>query len=236
MTKLAEAAKEAGMVQSSNNAIAVASNPFGLEGLEGISGKHLTIASLCLVQNNSAHFIEAGVAPGKIASTLDKTAVENPVVIPVFITEKFYVYKYDGDSEELLFVADNDKDPRLAGKTTQYVDGKKPEIIPTIVVLAILNGNPVKINFRKASGHPAGKKLISLAVEAWRKDKAQLFDRKYLLKSYKTQNKKGTKYYALDVDAAGTTTAEESAMGKSLANTFKTQPVVLGDTEEVVPF
>jgi hypothetical protein len=216
-------------VRAQEAGLAVKTNPFGLEGLEGITGKHLLPASLCVVQINSAAFIEAGVKACAVASTLTKQEVVDPVFILLHVAEKKFVYEGKGDDRKFAFVADGPNDPRLDGLTTEWIDGEKPAVEDTLIVLGLMDGSPIKIKLRGASGYPGGRKLVTLAASEWQKNQKQLYDVKYRFKTYKTTNKKGKAYYAADFDKAGYSTPEESAMAAGLAKSLRAQPVVADD-------
>lgn len=214
-TELQKKAEQSGLVGRS-----------GIPGVEGLGGRHLTVPSIVLVQGTSSHFTTKGIIPGKYANTLTEKEVSDTSFVPAYLTEKHYVYDYEDDActkKSLSFVADNQDDPRLEGRRLSWEDGKKPEVIPTIILAAILSGRPVKVAFKGASGYPAGMKLYTLAYEASNEQGLPLWGVKYKLTSYPTKNKKGDNYFKMDIEKSGIPEEKERGQAAELSNSFKTQ-------------
>lgn len=209
-----------------------------VQGVEGLSGKHLTVASILIVQGTSKHFISKGILPGKFASTLTEAEVKNTSFVPAYMTEKLFVYKYLDEActkKEFEFVATSDADPRLDSKRTNWEGTKKPEVIPTIVLAAIMDGKPIKVKFQGAAGYPAGKKLWSFAYESAKENGAALWDAQYKL-AVSMQNRKGNDFYAFDILKDGKPSDSDKQEAIALFHAFKVQADKQSQDIEEVPF
>ncbi len=229
--ELEKSAQAAGLVKGTS------SDP--VRGVEGLSGKHLSVASVVLVQGVSKHFIEKGILPGRFASTLTETEIKDTEFVPAYMTEKLFVYSYSDPEcrkKKFEFVATSDADPRIDGKRTNWEDGMKPEVIPTIILAAIMNGKPVKIKFQGASGYPAGRKLWSFAYDAAKESGDALWDSKYKLVAAPRQNQKGDNFYAFDIVKVGTPSDSDKAEAILLFEAFKVQASKQAEEIEEVPF
>lgn len=198
----------------------------GVLGVEGLGGRHLPIANIVLVQATSGHFTDKGILPGRIVNSLNDTPLTDTSFVPAFMTEKLFVYKYLDEAcrnKQFDFVATDEFDKRLDGRRTTWEDGKKPEVIPTIILAAIMGGKPVKVSFRGTSGYPAGRKLWGFVYEAANDDHKALWGVKYRLLATKRTNKNGESYYAYDIEKVGDPSEFESQQASVLYDAFKTQ-------------
>jgi hypothetical protein len=221
MNELEKKAQDTGLVSSNR-----------IVGVEGLGGRHLSIGNIVLVQALSSHFTEKGVRVGAIANSLTGAEVANTQFVPAYLTEKLFVYKYKDEActqKEFAFVAEDEFDKRLNGLRMNWEDGKKPEVIPTIILAAIMGGKPVKVSFRGTSGYPAGQKLFTFVYDAANEEKKALWGVKYKLLSLSRVNKKGQKYYAFDIEKVGDPTPEESAQAAALYDAFKSQVQLTDD-------
>jgi hypothetical protein len=230
MSDLATVAKEAGLAVKSGGGIA--------QGIEGMDDHDLKIGSVVLVQPLTAVFVKKGILPGKFANTVTEKEVKDTAFIPAFMTKLFIAQKWvKADKAEYLFTTTSENDPRLNGLRRRPDGDLKAEVIPVIKVVAIMEGAPVAINFKKVSGYPAGQKLYTYAQDAARSSGLPLWGQKYRLVSKDAKNKAGTEYIAMDVEIVGPTTDEEKAFAHSLYKGFKASPEPVADGgDDVVPF
>jgi hypothetical protein len=103
-----------------------------------------------------------------------------------------------------------------------WEDNKKPEVIPTIILAAVMGGKPVKVSFRGTSGYPAGQKLWTFIYEGSEKG-LQMWDTKFKLLAVPKTNKKGNKFYAFDIQNLGPSSDEEKAKAMALYDSFKSK-------------
>jgi hypothetical protein len=224
-TELATKAQEAGLAVKSNATIA--------PGIEGMDDHDLKIGSVVLVQPLTTVFVKKGILPGKFANTVTEKEVVDTTFIPAFMTKLYIAQKWvKADKAEYLFTTPNENDVRLNGLRRRQEGDLKAEVIPVIKVVAIMEGQPVTINFKKVSGYPAGQKLYTYAQDAYRNGKAPLWGQKYRLISKEAKNKAGTEYIALDVEKVGPTTQDEQAFAYSLHQGFKASPEPIADADD----
>ena len=228
--ELAEKAKEAGLVVA---------RPAVIEGMDGIDDKELKIGSVVLVQKGTDVFISKGIPAGELVNTAFEAVLANREFIPVYMSKVFSLYDNSGVTPKWVATSKNENDPIFDGKlrasamtTEHYAKKLKPEVLPVIFVVALNDGQPIKIAFKKASGYYAGKDLYTLA----RKANVSLWGMKYKLgsKLIPASSKGLPAYHALTVEVVGPTTAEEQAYAKQLNASFQAKPVAADDSE--VPF
>lgn len=222
--ELAERAAESGLIKSAGPAV--------IEGMEGIDDKELKIGSAILVQKGTDVFIEKGIAAGSIVNSATEAKMENTEFIPVWMGKKYFLYDNSGPTPKFAGASANENDPIFKGKLRlsditkeMYAQKVKAEVIPVIFVVALNEGQPLKIAFKKASGYYAGQDLYTLA----RKAKTALWTNKYKLGSKLIPAAKNPAYYALTVELVGPTTVEEQAYAKQLNQAFQAKPEVAVD-------
>jgi hypothetical protein len=228
-TPLATRAQEAGLVVRSAGLV---------EGMENIDDKELKIGSAVLVQAATVAFTSKGIPAGKVVNTQTEKELGSYEFIPAFLTKRWFLYDNSGPTPKFVAASNNENDPIFEGKLRQGMLTKeqkaqklKAEVLPVIYVIAINEGAPIKIAFKKASGYYAGQDLYTLA----RKAGGALWNQKYKLGSKLVPAQNGNPpYYALTVDVVGTTTEDERAFAKQLNDSFKVRPAVVDD--ESVPF
>jgi hypothetical protein len=229
-TELATKAQEAGLAVKSAAGVA--------EGIEGMDDHDLKIGSIVLVQPLSKALVKNGIAPGKFANTVTEKEVVDTTFIPAYMTKQFIAQKWEtAEKATYLFTVSNENDPRLNGLRRRQDGDLKAEVIPVIRVIAIMEGQPVSIAFKKVSGYPAGQKLYTYAQDAARSSGLPLWGQKYRLVSKDAKNKRGIEYTAIDVEIVGATTDEEKAFAVSLNRGFKSAPEPIVDSaEDTTPF
>ena len=223
--QLATKAAEAGLIVKSNSAV---------EGIEGMDDKDLKFGSVVLVQDTTKVFTKKGLKGGELVNHLTERKIEDTSFIPAFMTKQWFLYDNTGSQPKFVLASSNENDPAFNGKLRRGDNEKKlkAEVIPVILVVAIMEGQPVKISFKKASGYPAGQKLYTYAKDAARSKNLPLFGQKYKLVTTEAPAKNGNpEYWQLGVEVVGETTEDERSFARSLSASFKAAPVV-----EEVPF
>lgn len=224
---LAERAKEAGLTVRPSAAV--------VEGMENIDDSELKIGSVVLVQKGTDAFIEKGIPAGSLVNSATESALASSEFIPVYMAKKWFLYDNSGPTPKFAGASSNENDPIFKGKLRlsditkeMYEQKKKAEVIPVIFVVALNDGQPLKIAFKKASSYYAGQDLYTLA----RKAKTSLWGQKYKLGSKLIPAAKNPAYWAMTVEHVGPTTEEEQAWSKQLNSAFQAKP----DVTEEVPF
>jgi hypothetical protein len=224
-TELATKAQEAGLI--------VAGAPV-VEGIEGIDDQDLKIGSVVLVQDTTKVFTKKGLKGGELVNHLTERKIEDSSFIPAFMTKSYFLYDNSGPQPKFVAASKNENDPIFNGKLRRTENGKKAEVIPVILVIAIMEGQPVKIAFKKASGYPAGQKLYTYARDAGRTKGLPLYGQKYRLVTSEAPAKNGNpEYWQLSVEVVGETTEDERKFAASLYQSFKAKPV---DESADIPF
>lgn len=234
-TALVKAAEDAGLV------VAKPSGP--VEGIEGIDDKDLKIASVVLVQDMTKVFTKKGLKPGQFVNTVTEKAIADTSFVPAYMTKVFQVYSYADKAKpngDFLFYCADEKDARLAGKRWRQEGDAKAEVIPCIKVVAIMGGQPVIINFKKASGYSVGQKLYTYARDAARTKSLPLWGQKYRLVSKEAKSKAGIEYWAMEIEIVGNTTPAERDFADELYHSFKSNKdsvvEVAANEEDAPPF
>lgn len=227
-TDLAVKAQEAGLVVKTN---------IIPEGMEGIDDRELKVGSVVLVQKGTDVFIAKGILAGELVNTATEAKLDSNEFIPVFMTKKWFLYDNSGITPKFAGASSNENDPIFNGKIRagtltkeQHKAKVKAEVFPVIFVVALNDGQPVKIAFKKANSYYAGQDLYTLA----RKAKVSLWGQKYKLGSKLIPaNANGLPaYHAMTIEVVGPTTPEEQAYAKQLNSAFQAKP----DITEEVPF
>lgn len=227
-TELATKAQEAGLVVAKAGVV---------EGMEGIDDKELKVGSVILCQKGTDVFISKGILAGELVNTATEAKLRSNEFIPVFMTKRWFLYDNSGVTPKFVAASGNENDEMFKGKIRagtltkeQHKMKIKAEVIPVIFVVALNDGQPIKIAFKKASSYYAGQDLYTLARQA----KVALWGQKYALGSKLIPaNANGLPaYHAMTVEVVGPTTTEEQAFAKQLNQAFMAKPEV---TEEV-PF
>ena len=224
-TELAVKASEAGLVVAVNNSVP--------EGISGMDDRELKTGSAVLVQKGTDFFIEKGITAGSIVNSATEAKMENTEFIPAWMSKVYFLYDNSGPTPKFAGSSKNENDPIFKGKLRlsditkeMYAQKVKAEVIPVILVVALNEGQPLKIAFKKASGYFAGQDLYTLA----RKAKTALWTNKYKLGSKLIPAGKNPAYYAFTVELVGPTTEDEQAYAKQLNQAFQAKPDVSDET------
>ena len=218
MSDLATVAKEAGLAVRS-------AGQHRVEGLENIDDKELSIGSIILVQPGHVELVNKGIAAGSLLNSATESKIEDGTFLPVFMTKYWALYDNSGNKPKFVTSSPNENDVKFKGKLRKedltdamYKQKVKAEVIPVIFVAALMNGEPVKIAFKKGAGYYAGKDLYTLIV----KGGGQIWANKYKLGS-KLVPAKGDipAYFALTVSKVGPATEDEKKMGALLGESFQ---------------
>ena len=229
-------------VRASESGLAVRSNVSIAPGIEGMDDRDMKIGSVVLVQPLTKVFTKKGILPGKFANTVSEQEIKDTAFVPAYMTKVYQAVKWEGkDKATFLFTTAHENDARLNGLRRRNDGDLKAEVIPVIKVIALMEGRPVIINFKKLSGYPAGQKLYTYSRDLWLEKKLPIWGQKYRLVSKDQKNKAGTEYLAMEVEVIGETTAEERSLAENLHQGFKQQPEPVADEgaavdESVVPF
>jgi hypothetical protein len=222
-TELATKAQEAGLV--------VRSAPM-IEGVDGIDDKDLKIGSVVLVQPATTAFVSKGILPGKLANTATESEIKDPTLVVGYLTKLWSLYDNSGATPKWVASSKNENDPIFDGKLRRNDKERKlkAEVIPTILAVGFIEGTPIKVAFKKASGYYAGKDLYGHVRKA-----GSVFAKKFLLGSKLIPAQNGNpSYYAMTVTVAGDTTPEEQALARQLNAAFQQKPQEIVDAD--VPF
>lgn len=203
-------------------------------GIEGMNDSDRQIGNIVLVQGNNKAF--KGVPSGSFANSKTGAVLSSVTFIPVHMSKFFDLYDVEQAIPKWLGRYFKESAPELSGKRWQY-DGKlKPEVIPVISVVALVNGSePCFIRFKKTSGYPAGQNLYTMIRAAG----GAIFGAKYSLKAIERTSKDKIDFYAIDVAKIADTTDEEKAAAHALYLTVaKSYEKVHGSAagEEETPF
>lgn len=204
-------------------------------GVDNIDDRDLKIPNVVLVQELSRAFTKAGHKPGALVLDVTNTELKTKEFVPAYLTKYFIVYDIKGTEKVYVGRAKNENDPILAGRRTRSQNGLQAEVVPVILVVALIDGRPVKIQFKNISGYPAGQKLYTFAREAG----VALWSRKYKLVPFEAKNKRSQEYWAIDVVPVGDSSEQEQAVAEQLYRSFKGAEAVVEaeeSTEEQVPF
>jgi hypothetical protein len=222
-------AQNAGLVKAKSNLP---------EGMEGIGDSELSIGAAVLVQAMTSVFVSQGIAPGSIVNSATGKVLETNEFVPAFMTKRWFLYDNSGSMPKFVAASGNENDPIFNGKirfntiTKEQRAAKiKPEVLPVIYVVAINNGQPLKLAFKKASGYKAGQDLYTLA----RKAGVALWGQKYKIGSKLIPSTNGNPpFYALTVEVVGPASEGEQLFAKQLNQAFQAKPVV--EESEEAPF
>lgn len=219
-------AQEAGLTVGRTNIV---------EGMESIDDRELKVGSIVLVQNMTTVFTSKGIPAGSLVNSATEQKIDSNEFIPVFMTKRWFLYDNSGAMPKFVAASGNENDPIFNGKIRfgtltkeQRAQKLKPEVIPVIFVVALSDGSPIKIAFKKASSYYAGQDLYTLA----RKAKTALWGQKYKLGSKLIPSQNGNPtYYAMTVEVVGNTTEDEQAYARQLNQAFQAKPVIADDSE-----
>ena len=224
MSDLATVAKEAGLAVRHAGII---------EGVDGVDDRDLKIGSVVLVQAATAVFVSKGIMPGRLANTATEAEIKDTTFVVGYLTKLWSLYDNSGPTPKWVASSKNENDPIFNGKLRRPDKDRKlkAEVIPTILAAGFIEGAPIKVAFKKASGYFAGQDLYGYIRKA-----GSVWAKKYQLGSKLVPAQNGNPpYYAMTVTEVGDTTEQEQAMAKQLNAGFQAKAAIAEDTSEV-PF
>lgn len=182
---------------------------------------------------------KARIAPGRFINGTSKVEI-SPIFIPIYKYKTYTQWNprkaddpnYDPAYEKgaLVFSTHDRHDPRVMAGINFGPKGEAPKVQQTINVFCLIQGNeiPLLLSFSKSS-YRGAKRLNTMLLEAGLADKkaglaGDIFANKFKLE-FSQQENAGTKYYVMNVVAAGKSSAEEQNTARTWFKFFQNKAV-----------